>query len=70
MLDAIAAGTSQYGMQTFDQSLMDWYKKGVISYENAIFNATSPAEFALRIQGVDGASDASWDGFKPGSGAR
>ena len=68
--ELIKEGSVAYGMQTFDQSLMDWHSKGVISYENAIFNATNPAEFALRIQGVDGASDASWDGFKQGSGAR
>jgi twitching motility protein PilT len=65
--DLIKEGSVAYGMQSFDQSLMNWYTQGVISYENAIFNATNPAEFALRIQGVDGASDATWDGFKPGS---
>ena len=68
--DLIKEGSVAYGMQSFDQSLMNWYSQGVISYENAIFNATNPAEFALRIQGVDGASDASWDGFKPGSNTR
>ena len=68
--DLIKEGSVAYGMQSFDQSLMEWYSKDVISYENAIFNATNPAEFALRIQGVNGASDASWDGFKQGSSAR
>jgi len=67
--DLIKEGSVAYGMQTFDQSLMNWYSRGVISYESALFNATNPAEFALRIQGVDGASDVSWDGFKPGSDA-
>ena len=47
----------QYGMQSFDQSLMQWYTQGVISYENALFYATNPSEFALRVQGVAGASD-------------
>ncbi|MEO7520363.1 MAG: PilT/PilU family type 4a pilus ATPase [Gemmatimonas sp.] len=65
--DLIKEGSVAYGMQSFDQSLMNWYSQGVISYENAIFNATNPAVFALRIQGVDGASDATWDGFKPGA---
>ncbi len=59
--ELIAEGTVQYGMQSFDQSLMNWYKKGVISYENAVYNATNPSEFALRVQGVAGASDATWD---------
>ncbi len=59
--ELIAEGTVQYGMQSFDQSLMNWYKKGVISYENALYFATNPSEFALRIQGVAGASDSTWD---------
>ena len=59
--ELIAEGTVHYGMQSFDQSLMNWYRKGVISYENALYNATNPSEFALRIQGVAGASEATWD---------
>ena len=49
--DLIAEGTVQYGMQTFDQSLMAWYSQGVISYESALFYATNPSEFALRVSG-------------------
>ena len=62
--ELISEGTVQYGMQSFDQSLMNWYKKGVISYENALYYATNPSEFALRIQGVAGASEASWDNIQ------
>jgi twitching motility protein PilT len=62
--DLIKEGTVQYGMQAFDQSLMQWYKSGVISYESALFYATSPAEFALRVQGVAGTSDQSWNSFE------
>jgi twitching motility protein PilT len=62
--DLIKEGTVQYGMQSFDQSLMQWYQKGVISYESALFYATSPAEFALRVQGVAGTSDQSWNQFE------
>jgi len=62
--DLIKEGTVQYGMQSFDQSLMQWYIKKVISYENALFYSTSPSEFALRAQGVEGSSDTSWDGFQ------
>ena len=67
--DLIKEGSMAYGMQSFDQSLMNWYSRGVISYENALFYATNPAEFALRIQGVDGTSDINWDGFRQGSAA-
>ena len=62
--DLIKEGAVQYGMQSFDQSLMSWYSKGMISYESAVFYATSPAEFALRVQGVAGTSDSSWAGFE------
>ncbi len=64
--DLIKEGTVQYGMQSFDQSLMAWYSKGVVSYENALFYATNPNEFALRVQGVSGSSDTSWEGFQKG----
>jgi twitching motility protein PilT len=62
--DLIKEGTVQYGMQSFDQSLMQHYSRGVISYESAVFYASSPAEFALRVQGVSGTSDTSWSGFE------
>jgi len=61
--ELIREGTVQYGMQSFDQSLMHWYSNRVISYESALFHATSPSEFALRVQGVAGASDTTWDAF-------
>ncbi len=62
--DLIREGTVQYGMQSFDQSIMQWYTQGVISYESAVFFATSPAEFALRVQGVAATSDQSWKPFE------
>src|SRR5882672_9793619 len=55
--DLIAEGTVSYGMQSFDQSLMKWFKDGMISYESALFYSTNPSEFALRVSGVDSASD-------------
>src|SRR2546429_424250 len=51
--DLIAQGSVQYGMQSFDQSLLAWYQAGVISYESAIFYATNPSEFALKVSGAD-----------------
>src|SRR3954452_2476061 len=65
--DLIKEGTVQYGMQSFDQSLMSYYSQGIISYESAVFYATSPSEFALRVQGVAGTSDTSWSGFETDS---
>jgi twitching motility protein PilT len=68
--DLIKEGAVQYGMQSFDQSLMQLYSRGVVSYESAMFYATSPAEFALRVQGVAGTSDTSWSGFEGDSTAK
>jgi twitching motility protein PilT len=54
---AIAAGTSQYGMQTFDQSLYNLFKADHISYEEALRQASNPDEFKLKAQGIQSASD-------------
>jgi twitching motility protein PilT len=55
---AIAAGTSQYGMQTFDQSIFSLYQNGIVSYEEALHWATNVDEFKLRVQGIAMTSDA------------
>src|SRR5882672_3614694 len=55
--DAIAQGTSQYGMQTFDQSLFDLYSRGLITYEEALDGATNADEFKLRVSGIRSVSD-------------
>ena len=49
---AIALGTSQYGMQTFDQSIYEHYKAARVSYEDALSYASNPDEFKLRVQGI------------------
>jgi twitching motility protein PilT len=55
--EAIAAGTSQYGMQTFDQSLYDLYSTNLITYDEALNNASNPDDFKLRVQGIRSTSD-------------
>lgn len=50
--DAIAAGTSQYGMQTFDQSLFYLYTSGLITLDEALRGSTNPDEFRLRLAGI------------------
>ncbi len=55
--DAIAQGTSQYGMQTFDQSLYNLYKRDLISFEEALRQATNPDEFKLKVAGIQSTSD-------------
>ena len=56
--DAIAAGVSQYGMQTFDQSLYDLYTQGLITLDEALLNSSNPDEFKLRIAGIRSTADA------------
>jgi twitching motility protein PilT len=56
--EAIAAGTSQYGMQTFDQSLYDLYTTGLVTFEEALLNASNPDDFKLRVSGIRSAADA------------
>jgi len=59
--EAIAAGTSQYGMQTFDQSMYDLYQQGLITYEMALENASNPDDFKLRVQGIGSTTDSTRD---------
>ena len=57
--EQISLGTSQYGMQTFDQSLFQLYKNGLITLDEALRRATNPDEFKLKIQGVQFTADIS-----------
>ena len=65
--ELIAAGHSQYGMQTFDQSLYGLYEKRLVSYEEALQWSTNPDDFALRVKGIESTSEvaASWQVEKP-----
>src|SRR5215813_10711044 len=59
--EAIANGASQYGMQTFDQSLFRLLQDGRISLEEAIHNATNSDEFKMRVAGILSAEQAIGD---------
>ncbi|HYV18975.1 MAG TPA: type IV pilus twitching motility protein PilT [Verrucomicrobiae bacterium] len=75
--DAIAQGTSQYGMQTFDQSIYQLYKKDLITMEEALRRATNPDEFKLKLAGIESTADMAQremestlrTGFESGGGA-
>jgi twitching motility protein PilT len=58
--EAIAQGYSTYGMQTFDQSIMDLFRRGLITYEEALRNASNPDDFALKVSGISATSDSRW----------
>ena len=54
---AIAGGTSQYGMQTFDQSLLGLLRRNLVSLEEALRWTTNVDEFNLRVQGITSSGD-------------
>ena len=50
LYDYIREASEQYGMQTFDQHLMDLVGDEVITYETALAAATKPADFELQMR--------------------
>jgi len=58
---AIAQGTSQYGMQTFDQSIFKLFQQQLVSYEEALRWASNVDEFKLKVQGISTMSDMARD---------
>ena len=56
----IAAGNAQYGMQTFDQSLLQLYREELITYETARDAATNPDDFDLKVKGILSTGDMTW----------
>jgi len=48
-----------YGMQTFNQALLELFKNGIISLENALQAATSPEDLMLAIKGIESAGEPS-----------
>jgi twitching motility protein PilT len=57
----IAAGHAQYGMQTFDQSLLELYRDELITYETARDAATNPDDFDLKVKGILSTGEMTWD---------
>jgi twitching motility protein PilT len=64
--DTIAQGYTTYGMQTFDQALMDLVKRHIITYEEALRQSSNPDDFKLKFSGIDSTSDSSWSDFERG----
>jgi twitching motility protein PilT len=58
---AIAAGVSQYGMQTFDQSIFGLYQRRLVTYEEALHWASNVDEFKLKVQGISMTADSARD---------
>ncbi len=64
---AITSGKSQYGMQTFDQSLFELFQRELITYEEALRQATNPDDFKLKVDGIQSTSDIVAEALPSGS---
>jgi twitching motility protein PilT len=62
--ETIQQGFEAYGMQTFDQSLMMLLKNKLISFEEALRQASNPDDFKLKVSGVSSTSNLSWEPFE------
>ncbi len=58
---AIAAGTSQYGMQTFDQAIFALFEQKLVTYDEALRWASNKDEFKLKVQGISTTADETRD---------
>ena len=65
--EAISQGFTSYGMQSFDQSLMQLLTGKLITYEEALRQCSNPDDFALKVSGISSTSDANWDQFTSSS---
>jgi len=61
--ETIQAGFTTYGMQTFDQSLMNLYNNKLITFDEALRQSSNPDDFKLKVSGISSTSDLSWDAF-------
>lgn len=68
--EVIAGGFSQYGMQTFDQSLYDLYKQGLITLDEALLHATRPGDLQLRAAGIRSMAESTRDEMEKVIGGR
>lgn len=63
--EAIAQGKDTYGMQTFDQSLLDLLNRDLITYEEALLQSSNPDDFALKVSGIEsGGGGNDWQPFQ------
>jgi twitching motility protein PilT len=58
---AIASGTSQYGMQTFDQAIFGLYSQGMVTLEEALRWASNVDDFKLKVSGISTTADMARD---------
>jgi twitching motility protein PilT len=56
----ISEGVTQYGMQTFDQSVLALLREGLITEDDALKNCNNPNELQLKLKGIAATSDRTW----------
>ena len=50
IVELMRNGRQQYGMQTFDQHLMDLVEDGQVAYETALEMSSNPSDFELHMR--------------------
>jgi len=68
--DAIENGKEHYKSQSFDQSILELYEDGIISKDQAMNNATSASDLALKISGLSSAKYTTSKSSKDGLGSQ
>jgi twitching motility protein PilT len=66
--DTIQQGYVSYGMQTFDQSLLQLTQKKLITFDEALRQSSNPDDFKLKFSGISSTSDMSWEDFEDKGG--
>ncbi len=67
---AIASGTSQYGMQTFDQSIFNLLQQGFVTLEESLRWTSNIDEFKLKVQGISTTAEQARDEMAQQSGVQ
>jgi twitching motility protein PilT len=57
---SIEEGSAAYGMQSFDQSLLDLLNRGLITYEEALLHCARPEDFRIRYEGFTAMDGKKW----------
>jgi twitching motility protein PilT len=64
----VSEGVTQYGMQTFDQSVLALLREGLITEEEALRNCNNPNELTLKLKGFASTSDRTWQAVDAATG--
>jgi len=57
---SIEEGSAAWGMQSFDQSLMELLNKDLISYDEALLHCARPEDFRIRFEGFTAMDGKKW----------